>query len=156
RFFFKVTMGYPSPSKLESILDATTGVEAPLPEAVMSPADVMSLQRWTREVPIASELRTIAARVLLLTQPDSVGVPERVRRFVQFGVSPRGGQALILAAKARALMAGRYNVSLDDLRYVAVPALRHRLQVNYEGAAAGVQADDLLSEVVEVVVDKRR
>lgn len=156
RFFFKVALSYPSEPMLESILDATTGVEVPLPETVLSPADVVSLQKWTREVPIASELRRMAARIVLLTQPDSMGSPESVRRFVRYGVSPRGGQALVLAAKARALMAGRFNVAIDDIRSVSVPALRHRMQVNYEGAADGVDVDELVSEVVEAAIKQRR
>jgi len=79
-----------------------------------------------------------------------------VRRFVRYGVSPRGAQTLVLAGKARALMNGRYNVALEDVRAVALPALRHRLQVNFEGEAAGVSVDDLVAEVVEAVTLTRR
>src|SRR5690606_14252413 len=132
RFFFKVTLDYPSRSMLESIIDSTTGLEMPDPRAVLSASDVLSLQRWTRDVPISSELKAFVAHAVRSTQPDLPEAPERVKRYVRYGVSPRGAQALILAVKARALMQGRYNVSQDDIRAVALPALRHRMQLNFE------------------------
>lgn len=156
RFFFKVTLDYPSQGMLESILDATTGLEVPEPEPVLGPADVLALQRWTRDVPISSELRALVARMARSTQPELPDAVERVKRYVRYGVSPRGAQALVLAAKARALMNGRYNVSLEDVTAVALPALRHRLQVNFEGEAAGVEVDDLIAEVIEAVAITRR
>jgi MoxR-like ATPase len=156
RFFFKVTLGFPSQEMLESILEATTGAEVAAAETVLGPADVLALQRWTREVPISSDVRAAVAQVVRSTQPELPEATERVRRYVRYGVSPRGAQALVLAAKARALMSGRYNVALDDVRAVAMPALRHRLQVNFEGEAAGVVVDDLVAEVVEAVTARRR
>ena len=156
RFFFKVTLDYPSQPMLESIIDATTGLETPVPEPVLGPADVLDLQRWTRDVPISSELRSVVAGAVRSTHPELPGASERVRRFVRYGVSPRGAQTLVLAGKARALMNGRYNVALEDVRAVALPALRHRLQVNFEGEAAGVSVDDHVAEVVEAVTLTRR
>jgi len=155
RFFFKVTLPFPSESVLESILDATTGVEPTVVQAILSPSDVLALQAWTRDVPISSELRTAVARFVRATQPDLPESPERVRRYVRYGVSPRGAQALVLAAKARALMEGRYNVALADLRAVALPALRHRLQLNFEGEAAGVAVDELIADVFDVAERSR-
>ena len=155
RFFFKVTLPFPSESVLESILDTTTGVESTVVQAILSPSDVLALQAWTRDVPISSELRTAVARFVRATQPDLPESPERVRRYVRYGVSPRGAQALVLAAKARALMEGRYNVALADLRAVALPALRHRLQLNFEGEAAGISADELIADVFDVAERSR-
>src|SRR5690606_36082424 len=156
RFFFKVALDYPSQGMLESIIDATTGLEMPVPEPVLGPEDVLSLQRWTRDVPISSELRSLVARLVRSTHPELPDAAERVKRYVRYGVSPRGAQTMVLAGKARALMSGRYNVALGDLKAVALPALRHRLQVNFEGEAAGVKVDDLLAEVVEAVALARR
>jgi MoxR-like ATPase len=156
RFFFKVTLPYPTEKVLESILDATTGATADAITSTLSPAEVLALQAWTRDVPLSSELRTLVARFVRATQPDLPEAPDRVRRFVRYGVSPRGAQALVLAAKARALMEGRYNVAVDDLRAVALPALRHRLQFNFEGEAAGVSVDELITEVLGSVVERSR
>lgn len=156
RFFFKVTLDFPSQPMLESIIDATTGLDVADPGAVLSPADVLALQRWTRDVPISSELKALVARAVRSTQPELPEAPDRVKRYVRYGVSPRGAQTLVLAAKARALMNGRYNVSLEDVRAVAQPALRHRLQVNFEGEAAGIAVDDLVAEVIGAVADSRR
>lgn len=155
RFFFKVTLPFPSVDVLESIVDATTGAEAPAVDPSLTPADVLALQRWTREVPISSELRTMVARFVRATQPDLPESIERVRRYVRYGVSPRGAQALVLAAKARALMEGRFNVALEDLRAVALPALRHRLQLNFEGEAGGVSVDGLIADVFDVAERSR-
>ncbi len=156
RFFFKVSLDFPSQPMLEAILDATTGTEAVEPESTLGPADVLALQRWTRGVPISSELTSLIAKAVRSTQPELAEAPERVRRYVRYGVSPRGAQALVLAAKARALMSGRYNVSTEDIAAVALPALRHRIQVNFEGEAAGISVDDLITEVIGVVTQRSR
>jgi MoxR-like ATPase len=156
RFFFKVTLPYPSAAVLESILEATTGTPGAEVEPTLAPADVLSLQAWTREVPISSEMRALVARFVRSTQPDLPEAPERVRRYVRYGVSPRGAQALVLAAKARALIEGRHNVALEDLRAVAVPALRHRLQRNFEGDAADVSVDELVVHAFDAVAARSR
>ena len=156
RFFFKVTLPFPTEGVLESILDATTGATATEVAATLTPVDVLALQTWTRDVPISSELRTRVARFVRATQPDLPEAPDRIRRYVRYGVSPRGAQALVLAAKARALMEGRFNVAEADLRAVALPALRHRLQLNFEGEAAGISVDELILEVLGAVADRSR
>ena len=156
RFFFKVTLPFPTVEVLESIVDATTGSRPAIVEPILTPADVLALQTWTREVPMSSEIRERVARFVRATQPDLGDAPERVRRYVRYGVSPRGAQALVLAAKARALMEGRVNVSLDDVRAVAMPALRHRIQLNFEGEAAGILVDDLITDVLRSVTERSR
>ncbi|MBI4045304.1 MAG: AAA family ATPase, partial [Devosia nanyangense] len=98
----------------------------------------------TRAVPITSNLRRMVARFVIATQPDGKGAAKRIADYVRFGVSPRGAQSLVLAAKGRALIEGRYNVSLDDLEAVLLHTLRHRVQLNYEGIAEGVDAEDML------------
>jgi MoxR-like ATPase len=156
RFFFKVLLPFPSESVLESIVAQTTGSQQAAVESLLTPQDVLALQGWTRDVPIASELRTMVARFVRATQPDLPGAPERVRRYVRYGVSPRGAQALVLAAKARGLMEGRYNVAVEDLHAVAIPALRHRVQLNFEGEAAGVSVDDIIRDVLTAVGERSR
>lgn len=151
RFLFKVRVSYPSEDVLDAILDLTTGVDQPEPRQVLSPADILHLQRLTRAVPLASHVRRAVVRFAQATQPEESArggsASEEVRRFVRFGVSPRGAQALVLAAKAHALLRGRYNVAFEDLEAVLLPALRHRFQLNFEGEAEGVSAERLLERL---------
>jgi len=152
RFLFKVMLPFPSQDVLESIVETTTGARILEAPEVLGPADVLNLQRWTREVPLSSELRGLIARFVRATQPHLDEAPEKVRRYVRYGVSPRGAQSLVLASKARALMAGRHAVSTDDVRAVAMPALRHRIQTNYEADANGVHVDDVIRTILDTVV----
>jgi MoxR-like ATPase len=156
RFFFKVLLTFPSQEVLEAIVDATTGASQTVVEPTLTPSEVLALQAWTREVPISSEIRTLVARFVRATQPDLPESPASVRRYVRYGVSPRGAQTLVLASKARALMEGRYNVSLDDVRAVAAPALRHRMQLNFEGEAEGIGVDETIIEVLDSVTERSR
>lgn len=149
RFFFKVTVEHPSEETLVQILDLTTGAEARPARRVLEAADLVRLQRLVREVPMASHVKLAIARFVRSTLPTETGSNQDVRRYVRFGVSPRGAQALALAAKARALLAGRYNASLDDVRAALLPALRHRLQLNYQGTAEGISVDAMLRELFE-------
>ncbi|MDE0527820.1 MAG: MoxR family ATPase [Truepera sp.] len=146
RFFFKVKIPYPSEEVLGGILDLTTGVDQPEPNQILKPEEILRFQRLTRAVPMASHVQEAVVKFVLSTQPDQSHSDE-VRRFVRHGVSPRGAQALILASKAHALLLGRYNVSFEDLEETLLPALRHRFQLNFEGEAEGVSAEDLLSSV---------
>ncbi len=148
RFLVKVLLPYPGEEVLDNILEQTTGAGLAEPRQVITPEDVLVLQRLVREVPVAAHVRRAVARFLLTTHPEGAGADEDVRRFVRFGVSPRGGQALLLAAKAHALLQGRYNVAYADLRRVLLPTLRHRFQLNYEGEAnPDVNAEELLARL---------
>jgi MoxR-like ATPase len=153
RFFFKLHLPYPSEEVLDTILDKTTGSEEVSLQQALTPQDVLRLQRLTREVPLASHVRKTVVRFVLATQPDRHASREEVRTFIRFGVTPRGAQALILAAKAHALLQGRYNVSFGDVRASLLPALRHRFQLNYEGVAEGVSAEKLLQSLFDQAVD---
>ena len=153
RFLIKIVMPLPGEEVLDAILDRTTGDGLAEPERVVSPDDVLAFQRLVREVPVASHVRRAVARFLLATHPEGESASAEVRRFVRFGVSPRGGQALLLAAKAHALLQGRFNVAVDDLRAMLRPTLRHRFQLNFEGAAdPNVDAERLLERVFERTV----
>jgi MoxR-like ATPase len=154
RFLFKSVVNYPSEDDLDAILDLTTGVDREPPKEALTPEDILTLQRLVRQVPIADHVRRVIARFALTTQPGGAGVSERVRKFFRFGLSPRGAQSLVLAAKGHALLSGRYNVSFDDLREMLSPVFRHRFQLNYEGEAEGIDADEVLSDLLETEVRK--
>ena len=149
RFLFKVIIDYPSERVLEEILDQTTGAHVPQAEKVLTPADILRIQHLVREVPMAEHVRKTIVRFVRATLPQLSENEPAIRRYVRFGISPRGAQAVVLAAKSRALLSGRYNVSLDDVRASVLPALRHRFQLNFEGMAEGVSAEQLLLETFE-------
>ena len=151
RFFFKIDVPFPSAAELVEIAARTTSVEAPTAQAVADSAMISAMQDLARGVPVASHVMTYAARLLTATHPGSADSPEVVRRYVRYGASPRGMQALILAGKIMALLDGRYNVAFDDLRAAALPALRHRLILNFEAQAEGISTDSVISDLLSVV-----
>ena len=133
----------------DRILERTTGNVTPKVNAVMSKERILEMQRLVRDVPIARHVQDYAVRLLQATHPTTAGALDGVKRFVKFGSSPRGAQALLLAGKIRALFEGRFAASLDDIRAVALPALRHRVLLNFEGEAEGVKTDDVLNEILK-------
>jgi len=139
---------YPALEELNAIIDRTTQTRQVAVNRVMTGATVLSYRELIREVPIASHLRDLASAVVMATHPDWEQAPDITRRFVRYGASPRGAQALVLGAKVRALAEGRFNVSVDDLKALAAPALRHRVILNFEGEAEAVDVDTLVQEVV--------
>jgi len=151
RFMFKVNVVYPSSQELVEILDRTTGDAEPEVGVVADGATVLAMGVLARQVPVVSSVADYAARLVIATCPESDTAPEMVRRYVRYGSSPRGAQALILGGKVTALLAGRYNVAFEDLRAIATAALRHRILLNFEGQAEGVGTEDIVREVVEAV-----
>ncbi len=151
RFLFKVNVEYPSAQELVEILNRTTGEAEPEVAVVADGATVLAMGTLARQVPVASPVSDYAARLTIATHPESDTAPETVRRYVRYGSSPRGAQALILGGKVTALLDGRYNVAFADLRAVAPAALRHRILLNFEGQAEGVSTDDVVGEVVRAV-----
>jgi MoxR-like ATPase len=149
RFLFKSLVRYPTEAELDAILDLTTGSPVAQPRQILTAEHILRLQQIVREVPIASHVRRAVSRVALHTQPDRPESPQEVRRFLRFGLSPRGAQSLVLSAKGHALLNGRYNVSFDDLRAVLLPVMRHRVQLNYQGEAERVDIDALLGKILE-------
>jgi MoxR-like ATPase len=156
RFMFRIDVGYPSAEVLASILEVTTGAEQPVARSVLSAEDVVALQAAVRNVPIAAPVRQLVALLALSTQPGVETASKDVRRFVRFGLSPRGAQAWVMAAKARALLAGRYNVAVEDLRAVMMPAMRHRIQFNFEGQAEGMALETLLATLFDTALRQTR
>src|SRR5215472_866656 len=152
RFLFNSVMAFPSEEELDDILDLTTGTTRVAPTQVLSPDDILRGQALARSVPIAGHVRRAVARFVRRTQVDGADASAEVKRYVRFGVSPRGAQCLVLAAKGHALLQHRYNVSLDDLRTVLRPTLRHRFQLNYAGQADEIDAEAMLCRVFEEAI----
>jgi len=155
RFFFKLRVDFPSRDELRRILDRTTGEEVTAIQPVLGGKELLELQKLVRTVPVAEHVQDYAVRALLATHPDQEEAPASVKRFVRVGASPRGAQALLLAAKIGALFQGRYAASIDDVRGAALPALRHRVLLNFEGEAEGVRTDDVISEIVKELPESR-
>ncbi len=149
RFLFKLRVRYPAMEELNAIIERTTQVHAAAVEQVMTGPAVMGFRELIREVPLASHVRDLASTIVMATHPDWEGAPEISRRFVRYGASPRGAQALVLGAKVLALSQGRYNVSVDDLCSLTAPALRHRVILNFEGEAEAVDVDTMIGEIVD-------
>ena len=153
RFFFKVAIEPGGEEELVEILRRTTGDEDHHPRTVCSRERVQEMGRLAREVTAAPHILQYIARLVLATHPSSPGAPEGVRRYVRYGASPRGGQAVTLAAKITSLARGAAHVSAEDVRSVAAPALRHRLLLNFEGEADQVQTDTLIRDVIRETAD---
>src|SRR5437899_1552691 len=148
RFLLKLRVRYPAIEELNAIIDRTTQSRPIAVERVMSGAKVLTYRELIREVPVAAHVRDFASGIVMATHPQWADAPDVTRRFVRYGASPRGAQALILGAKVRALAEGRYNVSLDDLKALAAPALRHRVILNFEGEAEGIDVDTLVDSLI--------
>lgn len=153
RFQLKIRVPFPTAEVMQQILETTTAGPAPLPEPIFSGDDVLRMQSLARMVPVASTVRGAIVRLVMATHPTDERAPDSVRRYVAFGASPRGAQAIEHTSKVRALAEGRLNVSLGDVRAVALPALRHRLLLSFEGAADRVETDTLVRDVVDAVLD---
>lgn len=149
RFLFKLKVSYPNSDELVEIMDRTTGSDSPKVEQVANSADILSMRRIVLGIPIASHIKAYIANLIIATHPESPQAPAMVRKYVHYGASPRGGQALILGAKVNALFAKRYNVAFEDVQCMALPALRHRLLLNFEGLAEGINPDTIIRELLE-------
>ncbi len=148
RFFFKVNVPFPSPDELVEILSRTTGSQALLAAKTASGEQILQMRDLARQVPIASHVSQYAASLVIASHPNSPSATPLVKKYVRYGASPRGGQALILGAKVTALLAGRYNVAFEDIQAVAPAALRHRLLLNFDGLAEGIRTDQVIAELL--------
>jgi MoxR-like ATPase len=153
RFFFKLVVPYPSGEDLTEIVRRTTAPAMPEAAKVADGAVINQMGLLSRQVPIASSVTDYVVRMTLATHPENADAPEVVRRYVRYGVSPRGAQAIVLGSKIRALIEGRLNVAYDDVRAVAAPALRHRLILNFDAESSGVTADDVLGQLIAGLPD---
>ncbi|MFQ5656136.1 MAG: AAA family ATPase [Candidatus Methylomirabilales bacterium] len=153
RFFFKIRVGYPDPRELSGIIDRTTGGTEEQVSKIIDGPEVETMKGWIREVPIATHLTEYVARIIMNTHPDCQTAPDPIKRYVRYGSSPRGAQALVLAAKATALLEGRFNVSREDIARVALSGLRHRIILSFEGEAEGASHDGLVEAVLQRATD---
>ncbi|MFM1650613.1 AAA family ATPase [Brevibacillus sp. B_LB10_24] len=147
RFLLKIDVPFPTEEELREIVLRTTGVYATSVEKVADGSQIESIQRWIREILVAEEVLSYAVRLLLATHPRE-GAVEPVQKYVKAGAGPRGVQGIIAAGKVRAFMAGRFNLAYEDIDAVALPALRHRIFLNFEGEALGIHPDQIIREVL--------
>jgi MoxR-like ATPase len=151
RFLFKLRVAYPSFAELSEIVERTTKPAEAAVGRVATGPEVETMKQMAREVLLATPVKDFVSRVILATHPTSEQAPETVRRYVRFGASPRGAQALVLGGKVWALLDGRFNVGFDDIEAVALPALRHRVLLSFEGEAERIDPDDIIRAVVDKV-----
>jgi len=149
RFFFKLLVPYSNREELRTILDRTTTGHTPQVQAVLDGAGILAGQQLARRVAVAEHVQDFAIRLVLATHPGGEFAADVTNRYVRFGSSPRGVQALVLAAKVRAVLDERYHVSFLDIEQSLLPALRHRLIVNFEAQAEGITTDAVLKEVLD-------
>jgi MoxR-like ATPase len=148
RFFFKLHVGFPSADELLEIAERTTTGHPPEVNSIADGPTVLSMLELARALPMARPVLSYAVRLVTNTHPDNPSSPESTRRFVRYGSSPRGLQSLVLGAKIRALLEGRFNVAYEDIRAVALPGLRHRIILSFEADAEGITTDRVISDVL--------
>ncbi len=151
RFFFKLQVDFPDLEEMREILTRTTTNAEPVVRPVCDAETLLAMGRLARDVLVKQDVQDYAIKLVLATHPERAGAPDVTRQYVRYGASPRGAQALLLASKIRALLHGRANASVDDVRAVARPALRHRIILNFEGEAEGVPPDRVVAGILDAV-----
>jgi MoxR-like ATPase len=149
RFLFKLNIPFPGRDELHDILERTTGATDIDVKPVVDGKRLLEMMKLVRDVPVARHVQDYAIRLLRSTHPDTPEAHELTKRFVRFGASPRGAQSILLAAKIQALFDGRFAASIDDVKKVSLPALRHRVLLNFEGEAEGVRSDQVIEAIIE-------
>ena len=155
RFFFKLRLGFPTAEGLHEIMDRTTQQLEPQVDRVLGQGEVLEMRETARSVPVARHVQQYAIDITLATHPESERATEMTKRFVRFGSSPRGTQALILGGKVNALLNDRVHVACEDVRTVALNALRHRLLLNFDAEAERVDADAILNDILQRVPEPK-
>jgi MoxR-like ATPase len=148
RFMIKLVVSYPGEEDYLGILNRTTGTHSNAIQPVSNGTEIMKMREIVRSVPVSEQVQRYAVRMVMATQPNSPYATDKVNRTVALGASPRGVQSLILMGKVRALISGRFAVSCQDIRDVAVPVLRHRVMLGFEGLSARVNPDELIREII--------
>jgi len=146
-----VNVEFPSVNEIVNILERTTGADVPQPHKVADGKQVINMGKLALNTPVASHINDYVARLVVATHPEHPTAPDKVRQFVRYGASPRGAQALIIGAKVNSLLEGRFNVSFEDIQVVATGALRHRILLNFEGLAEGINPDDIIKDLLTTV-----
>lgn len=149
RFLLKINMGYPKKEELYEIIKRTTGTETYHVQKLLNTEKMQKIQLAVREVLVSQELLDYTVQLIMATHPEEEHASELVKKYVRYGVGPRGVQSLIKVAKARAFCSGRFHVSKGDIKQAAIPVLRHRLFMNFEGEASGIKEDIILEDVIQ-------
>ncbi len=147
RFLFKINVKFPQYTELKEIVDLTTSGNDTILQNIANGMEILNIRAIAREMPIAQLVLSYALKTVMHTHPEEKGSPESTKKYIRFGASPRAAQAIVNASKVMALLEGRYNVAFEDIKYVAYPALRHRMFLNYEAIAEGISNDDLIKEI---------
>jgi MoxR-like ATPase len=151
RFFFKLVVGYSTREELSEILDRTTTGHSPEIARVLDAPAIIEHQKLVRRVGVTASIQDYAVRMVLATHPEGKYATPQVNRYFRFGASPRAAQTIMLAAKVKALLAGRTSVAIEDIRRVALPALRHRCLLNFEAEAEGISTDEIVTGVIDTL-----
>lgn len=151
RFLFKLLVEFPSKDELKEIMDITITNQKVELNSVMNGEDIIAIRTAIKDMPISDAVMDYALSLVVATHPEDANAPEVTKKYVANGASPRAAQAIVKTAKARAFMEGRYNVAFEDIQFVAYPALRHRLALNFEAISDGVSADDVIREIMAAV-----
>ncbi len=149
RFLLKLLVGYPTKEEMEEIVERTMAAEQPQVHQVVDREQILDVRRGAHDVLVAPHVRDFAIRLVLATQPEQADSHAMAKKYIRYGSSPRGAQSLIQGGRVRALVRGRLNVSLDDVRALALPALRHRIILNFDAHAEGKTTDEVVSEILE-------
>lgn len=152
RFLFKLKVPYPTQKELVLIIERTTINDIPKAEKVLDSQNIMSMRWLIREIEVASHVKDYSVRLVFATRPETELAPEKVKKYIRYGASPRGAQAIILGAKVKALLEGRYNIAFEDIQHIAYHALRHRMILNFEGEAEGIDTDEIIKTILEEVM----
>lgn len=151
RFIFKLLVVFPTKEELKQIMNITVTNEKVDIKPVMTGEDILSIRTVIRDMPIADAVMDYAMSIVVATHPENDSSPKITKKYVEVGASPRAAQAIVKTAKARAFMEGRYNVAFEDIKFVAYPSLRHRLALNFEAVSDGINADNVITEILENV-----
>ena len=149
RFQFKVKVDFPSLDELSKIIDLTLGKEEEEINSVLNDKEILEMKEAIKEIPIADAVKEYALKIILATHPEVKEGHELSKKYVEVGASPRAAQGLISGAKVKAVMEGRYNVSFDDIKYIACPVLRHRIILNFEGITEGITEEYIIEKILE-------
>lgn len=149
RFLFKLNVKFPKFEELSQIVNLTTGKDKESLRKISNGEEILKMIEIAKGVPIAKPVMDYAMKLILATHPENENSPEIVKKYIRFGSSPRGAQALVLASRVKALMEGRYNVSFDDIKYIAYPSLRHRIILNFDALQDGIDSDFIISEIIK-------
>lgn len=149
RFLFKLYVQFPKLEELSQIVNLTTSVGENELNKVSNGEELIKMANVAKEVPIAKPVMDYAMKLILATHPEEDSSPEITKKYVRYGSSPRGAQAIIKAARVKALMEGRYNVSFDDINYAAYPVLRHRVLLNFEAVSDNISSEDIIKQIIE-------